>query len=113
MCVEPFLVWSVLHAESPAITEQRAAVVVSVMKAALAKDGLPSLSVAVGHKGSVWSAAAGAADLENAVPATSQTLYRTASISKSHQRPEACGCLALVAIFIVTCYGKLWHQESA
>lgn len=81
LCALSFF-WSALHAESAAITEQRAAAVISALKATLAKDGLPSLSVAVGYKGSVWSAAAGAADLENAVPATSQTLYRTASISK-------------------------------
>ena len=44
----------------------------------------PGLSAAVVQDGEfVWSAGFGMADLENSVPATSQTLYRLASISKS------------------------------
>lgn len=43
----------------------------------------PGISVAVVQDGEfVWSAGFGMADLENSVPATSQTLYRLASISK-------------------------------
>src|SRR4029077_11121285 len=46
--------------------------------------GAPGLSVAVVQNGEfVWSAGFGMADLENSVPATSQTLYRLGSISKS------------------------------
>lgn len=45
--------------------------------------GAPGLSVAVVQDGEfVWSAGFGMADLENSVPATSQTLYRLGSISK-------------------------------
>lgn len=44
----------------------------------------PGISAAVVEDGEfVWSAGFGMADLENSVPATSQTLYRLASISKS------------------------------
>ena len=44
----------------------------------------PSISAAVVQDGEfVWSAGFGMADLENSVPATSQTVYRIGSISKS------------------------------
>jgi CubicO group peptidase (beta-lactamase class C family) len=44
----------------------------------------PGVSAAVVENGEfVWSAGFGMADLENSVPATAQTLYRLASISKS------------------------------
>lgn len=45
---------------------------------------VPGISAAVVQNGEVvWSAAFGMADLENSVPATSKTLYRLGSISKS------------------------------
>ncbi|MEM0964058.1 MAG: serine hydrolase domain-containing protein [Bacteroidota bacterium] len=45
--------------------------------------GLPSIQVAIGHGGSVaLSRAYGFADVENTVPATPATRYRTASVSK-------------------------------
>jgi serine beta-lactamase-like protein LACTB len=44
----------------------------------------PSISTAVVQDGEfVWSAGFGMADLENSIPATSQTVYRLGSISKS------------------------------
>jgi serine beta-lactamase-like protein LACTB, mitochondrial len=50
----------------------------------MAASGLPGVSVAVVENGvEEWSAGFGSADLENFVPATSHTLYRLASISKS------------------------------
>ncbi len=50
----------------------------------LATSKAPGISAAVVQDGAfVWSAGFGMADLENSVPATSQTLYRLASISKS------------------------------
>lgn len=57
------------------------------LEAAISKfrtaGNVPGLSVAVVEKGEyVWSAGFGMADLENSVPATSQTLYRLASVSK-------------------------------
>ena len=56
------------------------AAISTLMKSQL---GAPGLSVAVVQDGElVWSAGFGMADLENSVPATSQTLYRLGSISK-------------------------------
>src|SRR5438105_4035546 len=50
----------------------------------MAANQTPGLSVAVVENGEyVWSAGFGMADLEGFVPATSQTLYRLASVSKS------------------------------
>ncbi|HEY1270875.1 MAG TPA: serine hydrolase domain-containing protein, partial [Terriglobales bacterium] len=50
----------------------------------MATTSAPGVSVAVVQNGQLaWSAGFGMADLENSVPATSQTLYRLASISKS------------------------------
>jgi CubicO group peptidase (beta-lactamase class C family) len=50
----------------------------------MAANSVPGVSVAVVENGAEeWSAGFGSADLENFVPATSQTLYRLASISKS------------------------------
>src|ERR1035438_6566546 len=47
-------------------------------------NSVPGVSVAIVDNGAVmWSAGFGSADLENFVPATSHTLYRLASISKS------------------------------
>jgi len=49
----------------------------------MAKNSVPGMSVAVVKDGEfVWAAGFGMADLENSVPATSQTLYRLASLSK-------------------------------
>jgi serine beta-lactamase-like protein LACTB, mitochondrial len=50
----------------------------------MAANRIPGISVAVVENGAEeWSAGFGSADLENSVPATAQTLYRLASISKS------------------------------
>jgi serine beta-lactamase-like protein LACTB, mitochondrial len=50
----------------------------------MAESSVPGISVAVVEDGEyVWSEGFGMADLENFVPATPQTLYRLASISKS------------------------------
>ena len=49
----------------------------------MAKNNLPGISIAVVENGEYeWSKGFGMADLENLAPATSQTLYRLASISK-------------------------------
>jgi len=49
----------------------------------MAESSAPGVSVAVVKHGEyVWAAGFGMADLENSVPATSQTLYRLASLSK-------------------------------
>ncbi|MES2694398.1 MAG: serine hydrolase domain-containing protein [Verrucomicrobiota bacterium] len=50
----------------------------------LSERNAPGISVAVVRAGDfVWSSGFGLADLENSVPATSQTVYRLASISKT------------------------------
>jgi CubicO group peptidase (beta-lactamase class C family) len=50
----------------------------------MAANSTPGVSVAVVENGAVeWTAGFGTADLEDFVPATSHTLYRLASISKS------------------------------
>jgi CubicO group peptidase (beta-lactamase class C family) len=49
----------------------------------MTRQGIPGMSVAVGVNGRlVWSKGFGFADLENEVPATAETMYRLASISK-------------------------------
>lgn len=50
----------------------------------MAANSIPGVSVAIVENGAVeWTAGFGTADLESSVPATSHTLYRLASISKS------------------------------
>jgi len=50
----------------------------------MAKDRIPGLSIAVLADGKIaWSNGYGFADLENDVPATASTVYRTASIGKT------------------------------
>jgi serine beta-lactamase-like protein LACTB, mitochondrial len=64
---------------SPATRTQLEKVTVKFMT----ENSVPGLSVAVVKNGEfVWSEGLGMADLENLVPATSNTLYRLASISK-------------------------------
>lgn len=66
-----------LPAEAQQQVESAAARFVAAGKA-------PGVSVAVVRDGEfVWAAGFGMADLENAVPATAQTVYRLASISKA------------------------------
>ncbi len=49
----------------------------------LQNSGTPSLQIAIGYKDSlIFAKAFGKADLENNIPATTKTKYRTASISK-------------------------------
>ncbi|HNG96572.1 MAG TPA: serine hydrolase domain-containing protein [Acidobacteriota bacterium] len=56
----------------------------TAIKAYMARHGIPGLSLAVARDGRViWSKGYGFADLENSVPATSETVYRSASIGKS------------------------------
>ena len=63
--------------------EKRAQIEAAVSKAMAAKH-VPGVSVAVVENGDfVWSSGFGMADVENFVPATSNTLYRLASISKA------------------------------
>ncbi|MDZ4852369.1 MAG: serine hydrolase [Pirellulaceae bacterium] len=46
--------------------------------------GIPGLSIAIGRQNQIWlSQGYGQADVENSIPATAETKYRTASIAKS------------------------------
>jgi len=53
-----------------------------VAMAALETNHLPGLSVAVSKGGLLWSAGFGKADLEQDVPVTAQSMFRTASVAK-------------------------------
>jgi len=65
------------------IAATQAAMLDSLAATAMSRDGMPSVSLAVGRGASViFSRAYGFADLESFVPATPRTRYRTASISK-------------------------------
>jgi serine beta-lactamase-like protein LACTB, mitochondrial len=66
------------------LDQAKVAAVERVVSTYMSKVGAPGLSVAVAVDGSVvWSGGYGFADFENFVPATSDTVYRTASIGKS------------------------------
>src|SRR5947209_4380891 len=68
----------------------------------MAANQVPGLSAAVVENGQyAWSAGFGMADLEGFVPATSQTLYRLASVSKP---------LTAVATMQLSERGKLYHD---
>lgn len=65
---------------SPSLQKQLDQTVVAVMRA----QQIPAIEVAVGQGDRlIYSQAFGTADLENSVPATTQTLFRSASIAKS------------------------------
>jgi len=68
----------------PAIAPEKRAQIETAVSRFMVAHSIPGVSVAVVEDGvEVWSAGFGSADLENFVPATSHTLYRLASISKS------------------------------
>jgi serine beta-lactamase-like protein LACTB len=71
-------------AQSVGIAPEKRAALEAAVSSFRAANGIPGVSVAVIENGAkVWSAGFGSADLENYVPATSFTLYRLGSISKS------------------------------
>ncbi len=71
-------------AQSKNIPAEKHAQIEKTVSAFMAKNSVPGLSVAVVKDGElVWSSGFGMADLENFVPATSTTLFRLASISKT------------------------------
>src|SRR6187401_3003832 len=76
-----FLAWAATAAAgglSPAQIEQISA----IAREARETSHLPALSVSVVRDGKLWSGAFGSADLEQDVPASTHTLFRTASIGK-------------------------------
>src|SRR5947209_1761548 len=77
LCVTAF-------AQQPKLEHARRVQIESAVAKFMAENSVAGISVAVVQDGEyVWSQGFGMADLENYVPATSQTLYRLASISKS------------------------------
>ncbi len=67
----------------PSIPPERLEAIRSLVTKAMAEQNIPGLSVAVGMNGEIaWTEGFGLADLENAVPASAETVYRLASISK-------------------------------
>jgi CubicO group peptidase (beta-lactamase class C family) len=73
-----------LPAQSPAVLPADAIARIDARAAEeLTKSGVPGLALAVGRDGAVvYEQGFGFADLENKVPATSRTRFRTASIAK-------------------------------
>jgi serine beta-lactamase-like protein LACTB len=70
--------------QSSAIAPGKRAQLETAIARFMAANSIPGVSVAVvEHGAEEWSAGFGSADLENMVPATTHTLYRLASISKS------------------------------
>jgi serine beta-lactamase-like protein LACTB, mitochondrial len=70
-------------AQSSHIAPEKRARMEAVISRFMAANSIPGLSAAVVEDGAIdWTAGFGTADLENFVPATAQTIYRLASISK-------------------------------
>jgi serine beta-lactamase-like protein LACTB, mitochondrial len=70
-------------AQTAKFSSEKQAKIESAISKFMANSKAPGISAAVVQDGEfVWSAGFGMADLENSVPATSQTLYRLGSISK-------------------------------
>src|SRR6266581_79196 len=70
-------------AQTGKLSAEKQAKIESAISNFMAASKAPGISAAVVQDGEfVWSAGFGMADLENSVPATSQTLYRLGSISK-------------------------------
>lgn len=79
-----FVLTSFSVAQQPQLLPEKRAQMETAISRFMAAHSIPGVSVAVVENGQYeWSAGFGMADLENSVPATSQTLYRLASISKS------------------------------
>jgi serine beta-lactamase-like protein LACTB, mitochondrial len=78
------LVPSCAVAQTEKLSADKQAKIESTISNFMAASKAPGISAAVVQDGEfVWSSGFGMADVENSVPATSQTLYRLASISKS------------------------------
>jgi CubicO group peptidase (beta-lactamase class C family) len=81
------LVWLALlawaaTAAADGLSPKQAEEISTIARAARESRHLPALSVAVVRDGKLWSAAFGSADLEQDVPASTQSMFRTASIGK-------------------------------
>jgi serine beta-lactamase-like protein LACTB, mitochondrial len=73
-----------VSAQNPKLSPQRRAALADAVSKFMATNQAPGLSVAaVEHGQAVWSEGFGLANLKDHIPATSSTLFRLASISKS------------------------------
>src|SRR5260370_2303084 len=71
-------------AQDHSLSPEKRAQIEKAVSAFMTANSVPGVSVAVVHNGQpVWSAGFGMAHLEDFSPATSSTLYRLGSISKS------------------------------
>jgi len=71
---------AVVHAAG--LSAQQIREVSQAAAAAIETNRLPGLSVAVSKDGHIWSAGFGKADLEQDVPVTAQSMFRTGSVAK-------------------------------
>jgi CubicO group peptidase (beta-lactamase class C family) len=70
--------------QAPSLTPAQLDSLDKSISAYMSRHGIPGLSAAVALEGKViWSKGYGSADLENSVPALTETAYRTASIGKT------------------------------
>lgn len=72
------------HASGPGagLTAEQIREISQIASTALETNQLPGLSVAVSKDNRIWSAGFGKADLEQDVPVTAHSMFRTASIAK-------------------------------
>jgi CubicO group peptidase (beta-lactamase class C family) len=71
-----------LAAHAAGLSTEQIREILQVASEALETNHLPGLSVAVSKDNRVWSTGLGKADLEQDVPVTAQSMFRTASIAK-------------------------------
>lgn len=71
-----------LPAEAAGLSPRQISDISDAAANAVQTSHLPGLQVAVAKDGRIWSAGFGKADLEQDVPATAQSLFRTASLGK-------------------------------
>jgi serine beta-lactamase-like protein LACTB len=78
----PLALTPVLAVHAAALSPEQTREISQVASEALETNHLPGLSVAVSKDNRVWSTGFGKADLEQDVPVTAQSMFRTASIAK-------------------------------
>jgi serine beta-lactamase-like protein LACTB len=81
-CLALALYGRVIDASASGLTSDQIAEISTIARQARETRHLPGLSVAVIRDGELWTAAFGSADLELNVPATAESMFRTASIGK-------------------------------
>lgn len=80
----PNLVGAQAQAHDRGMPDEKIEAIERLLTEKMSEVRIPGLSVAVVHGGRlVWASGYGFADLENFVPATAKTVYRTASIGKA------------------------------